>query len=1311
MVQHSKKSTRSVCARPISCIAPWARVFRAKEGRRVGRRGSCGGGCYSETDPNRTADDERRFDRIVQRRVAFRGQGSAEHLPPLLALLLVLCAGPAWGDKWIVSDLFGEPDVRGQAIGLTIVVRQVLSEAKGELIERNALATAIRQITGRPARYALIVPREHEHELLQRLSASKLFYGVVRREGSSLTVAIGVRGAGGRKGLLSLTVPHGGWPAVQVANRLRQALSIETTKPAPIPDFRQLLPFVRAEIQMLAQARGPAAYALRVADGSVGRRLSTARQFAEQIVADRTAPAEDRVITAVVAGSFDKASEIARQALARAVSKEQRAAARGLSALIAVGEGKPKAAQRLLRGLQSDTAPVVGLARARLLNQQGRRNARDRLLQRLIEQYRYLPAVAEVARLEDAVPNVKLLRLAFRRLRDVGLLNYPDLANALALKLMVHPQRQESEQSELMGFLRLEFLSKSEMIRAEPIINEAAAAGVPGAGRLKAELALHAGQTGKAKQALLKALEQGPDGRGHRLLARVFTAEGDHRRAAEQFALAAKDKSVGSQIEYARALERSGKRAEAQAVYRQLDKDPDTASALASLAKLRVMDSDEAAAGVSTNASDQEMTQMFQLVAELDRFLKAFAPLVAGRLARVAVVGVTSNASSAIALFRSHPERLAQGLRLGLQRLPQVQRVRVSTQQVGRLSKTELSRICREEAVDAVLVYALSPSGLRSARLDLVLFDRGQQQALEFGDKVRGHDLGIISFNPVPPAIFGVLLLSLVVWRVVLLIRGTGELKIKLVLDPATERHAFSIVVNRSKDPPPIKDLNLFMRRMKDRGAKSSRMSATMVRSFCRLPHVRVGKYFVHLVGGQYKAGELIKLPPTLSQHVRVTKGKTADLVFDLEPKRCDLRVSVFDGDTPVARARVWLDQNVAQAKHTDSRGQVKLQVVRHRRTKVHIKVGETEVQRTVQFDDTRGHSLSINLAKERRLSEFADGISLQSSEMGEVQGPIAGGKEFDATAFSQSSGAGTQAFGVGMSPDIELSASAAGPALTTTPTPTPAPDSNNRSGMQRYQRVAELGRGAMGVVYKAQDLVLEREVALKVIGEELRSHPQVLQMFIQEAKALAALNHPNVVTVFDQGQDAEVTYLVMEFVEGRTLESMIEAGGALSIDHGLILGDQLCSGLSYAHGRQIIHRDIKPENVFVTSEGRVKIGDFGLARVMRELSIRKTTIKGTPLYMAPEQIRGTDIDFRADIYSVGCTLYSVFTGRPPFVEGEILYHHLHSEPPPPSSLSPGLPTSLDEVLLRCVAKDKQQRYESAEALRQALGRLRAAAA
>jgi serine/threonine-protein kinase len=252
----------------------------------------------------------------------------------------------------------------------------------------------------------------------------------------------------------------------------------------------------------------------------------------------------------------------------------------------------------------------------------------------------------------------------------------------------------------------------------------------------------------------------------------------------------------------------------------------------------------------------------------------------------------------------------------------------------------------------------------------------------------------------------------------------------------------------------------------------------------------------------------------------------------------------------------------------------------------------------------------------------------------------------------------------------------------------------------QRYRVMNELGRGAMGVVYRAYDENLEREVAIKVMSEQLRDHAQALVLFASEGKMLAQLNHPNIVAIYDQIGDRDEAMLVMELVEGITLDRALAKCERYGWRGALQIVDQLCAGLAYAHEKNVIHRDIKPPNIFITPKGDVKLGDFGLARVMRALAIRSTELRGTPMYMAPEQITGAALDQRVDLYAVGCTLFELLAGRPVFTEGEPMFQHVSTPPPDLGELVPGLPPAVSELVAALIAKAPDDRPASAEAVR-----------
>jgi tetratricopeptide (TPR) repeat protein len=245
----------------------------------------------------------------------------------------------------------------------------------------------------------------------------------------------------------------------------------------------------------------------------------------------------------------------------------------------------------------------------------------------------------------------------------------------------------------------------------------------------------------------------------------------------------------------------------------------------------------------------------------------------------------------------------------------------------------------------------------------------------------------------------------------------------------------------------------------------------------------------------------------------------------------------------------------------------------------------------------------------------------------------------------------------------------------------------------ERYRIESELGRGGMGIVYRAIDTVLNRTVAFKVLPDALRENPQAVSNFLGEARNAAKLNHPNIVTVFDAGEQGGHFYIAMEYVAGTTLREILRRRGAISPDGVLHLLLQICQALAYAHDAKVVHRDIKTANIMWTREKTAKIMDFGLARVIDAVRNHTTAITGTPYYMSPEQTLGSNIDHRTDIYSLGVTLFELTTGALPFTEGNVPYHHVHTPAPNPRSLKPEIPPVLEGIIVRCMHKNPDERY------------------
>ncbi|GAB2861174.1 hypothetical protein GCM10022221_71170 [Actinocorallia aurea] len=266
-----------------------------------------------------------------------------------------------------------------------------------------------------------------------------------------------------------------------------------------------------------------------------------------------------------------------------------------------------------------------------------------------------------------------------------------------------------------------------------------------------------------------------------------------------------------------------------------------------------------------------------------------------------------------------------------------------------------------------------------------------------------------------------------------------------------------------------------------------------------------------------------------------------------------------------------------------------------------------------------------------------------------------------------------------------------------------------------RYELVEPLGRGAMGVVYRAQDRELGRVVAVKVLPAELLRSEAYRARFRREARAAAGLAHANIAVVYDVGEDTggeePVPYLVMELVEGGTLSDLLDEG-PVTPKEAREITVAILEALEHSHGRGIVHRDLKPANIMVHRDAdrtRVKVMDFGIARLLSDTATKLTAtgmLIGTPSYMAPEQAQGKPTDTRSDLYSVGCVLYELLTGRPPFVGDSlpsVLFQHLQKDPDPPSELNPALPAFWDAIIGTALAKAPEHRFTDAAAMRQAV--------
>jgi serine/threonine-protein kinase len=277
------------------------------------------------------------------------------------------------------------------------------------------------------------------------------------------------------------------------------------------------------------------------------------------------------------------------------------------------------------------------------------------------------------------------------------------------------------------------------------------------------------------------------------------------------------------------------------------------------------------------------------------------------------------------------------------------------------------------------------------------------------------------------------------------------------------------------------------------------------------------------------------------------------------------------------------------------------------------------------------------------------------------------------------------------------------------TRTPPPPLVEVSRVLLGRYEVGGQLlGAGGMAEVFEGRDRLLARRVAIKVLRAQLAHEPNILSVFERKAHAAASLSHPNIVGVYDTGTEDGTHFIVTEFVDGRTLKEVIRAEGPLHPQRAAEICADVCSALAAAHARGLIHRDIKPGNVMLTPHGKVKVMNFGFRAAEEREMVGK--VVGTAQYISPEQAQGQAVDYRTDLYSLGCCLYEMLTGTLPFTEGDavrIAYRHVREDPTPPRMLNPDVPAPLEAICLKAMAKNPDNRYQTAAELHDDLDRFR----
>ncbi len=266
-------------------------------------------------------------------------------------------------------------------------------------------------------------------------------------------------------------------------------------------------------------------------------------------------------------------------------------------------------------------------------------------------------------------------------------------------------------------------------------------------------------------------------------------------------------------------------------------------------------------------------------------------------------------------------------------------------------------------------------------------------------------------------------------------------------------------------------------------------------------------------------------------------------------------------------------------------------------------------------------------------------------------------------------------------------------------------PVSDPRIYSSRYQVTHLIARGGMALVYRAQDLLLNRPVALKILYPELSADSMFVERFRREAQAAANLSHPNIVPVFDWGEDDGTYFIVMELIEGTSLADVLRGSRTLTASRSAQIVAQVAFALAYAHRQGVVHRDVKPGNILITADGQVKVTDFGIAQAVavEDHLAEAGSVMGTATYFSPEQAEGAAVDGRSDVYSLGVVLYEMVVGRPPFIGDspiEVSSQHVRGSVPPPSEFSSTVPHDLEAIIMEALAKDPNVRYQSADEFR-----------
>ena len=1218
-----------------------------------------------------------------------------------VAVLVAAWAGTASAGKIAVATVSAEPDLADEAGAVTLLVRSGLLGDDRMLIDAPANMT----VGG-----ALLVLEKAgaEHAVLMDLGRDglKLRLNVVIVATKAQPIVKVVRAGDGDVGAL----------AREAVDHVTATLKLSKTR-VPDVSLGRLRPFAAA-LRLRATDAAGAAAALADANPSVALAVPAIGTLLAGVPAAATDPTAGVIAARAILDTayLDKIGE---------ETNDLGSAARALTAIAKTDTTLARAEL----GLKPPKTGLVALINAVLAEIAGERKLLESdVVQGLAgDQSRAMLAFAAAVGAFEK-PTLAALVAAAEKVVP----NAPGVTSLIGLAAA----EAKVEVPRALALISARELDDAELKRLEPLV----ATGADGTSlRLRAELALRRADDKAVVAIGTFASEASDDPRSARYQGWLFASKGKYADAARAF------ERAGSRRELARALDAAN---DPKAALAAVDGKPTTAEELVLVGQVAIADGKlpdaeksllaaEQAAPVSplvqatlarlgAKQNNKERTRLAWLLSGVQGDLPVTpdpAPVIVAGGSQHKMPGSTPDkvvidlqaadprilepmlealtlaphaksklvlaelgwSPSVLSFRQTHPEIVRQALVKLLSGPPYEMQVLVESRVFDgdTIPLDELVKLTGE--LDGALVYRVEPDG-SNARITLLHFQSGATQATQVSRVVAMSE--VVTFNTTKLIVILGAVLAVVLVGVLFFTRSMGRIELH-ISRAADADEALCVEVTKNPKRPPITDMLEFHNATKSAGTITKRRMATLIASGVTLK-VPTGTWYVHLYGTYSHGGKLRLVPDVCTKQVEVKRGTTVDVDFDLIARAADVTIDITY--EPRQDVVVWANDESAR-RRVDEQGKVDLQLPVGHHT-IHIQTPTDTLSMPLHVPTPKAIRMGVNVARELRLTKDLE-LGVDTEKAGELELVLSAGPRtpmpFQA-ATDPTAVAKTQAASAA---DLAAVGKARHPRAAT-----PVP---GEILFDRYRITAELGRGAMGIVQRAWDEKLEREVAIKVMSDDLRAIPEAMALFTAEAKALAQLNHTNIVAMYDQITDEDKVYMVMEYVDGQTLEQFIAARGPLPWFDSAFVIDQACSGLAYAHARKVIHRDIKPANIFVAIDKTVKLGDFGLARVMREVTIRRTEIRGTPLYMAPEQITGMNVDHRSDLYAIGCTMFELACGRPPFIDGDIMYAQMNMAPPAPSSLRPDLPKGVDELILSLLQKNPDDRPGSANEVRTAL--------